>query len=1023
MMSSICAFYQSYTTMKSPIPTPFFLSILLLSGCSAGDRPPGHLSPEKALESFQVHPDFRVEIFAAEPHVIDPVELVFDEDGRAFVAEMLDYPTDPPAGDSPRSRIRLLEDFDRDGRVDHSRVFAENLLQVTSMLPWKGGLIVTSAPDILYLKDTNGDLRADLRQVLFTGFSMGDPEARVTNLRFGIDNWIYASNHGQPGTITSPAFPEAPSVSVLGTDFRFRMDRGRFEAASGTGQFGLAIDDWGHRFITQNTIHVRHVVIPRRYLERNHYLARVNTTQDISDHGRPSAQIFQLTPPQYWRKVRTQIRQRRFDELGVDRTEVASGYFTGASGGTFYTGDTFLEKYRGNLFTGDVAGNLVHRDVIFPDGPTFRATRAPEEQDREFLASTDPWFRPCNFTTGPDGNLYMVDIYREFIETPASIPEGLLKDMDMYSGDELGRIYRIVRADAPPARPPEPRLSGTATQLLVRLLEQENNWWRLTGHRMLIEKQDPSAIPVLRTLVQGDPPPVRVHALYVLDAYSALDHDLLETALKDAYPGVRENALRLAEGFPTLEGALAKMVDDPSPQVALQLALSLGEFSGQESFQALVTLASRYGQDPWFRTAILSSERGSSARLLQDMLRAGEFFREPDPEKEKFLEELAAVIGARNRAQEVGRMMNLLSRTRALQAEGWQVAGLNGLSRGLELAGAHRLKIPGTEAMLFGRLRSSSEKVQTAALILARHFEIRSLILTSADQAADETLSIARRKAAIQSLAGGEFSNVRRVLEELLDAQLGPELLRTTILTLGLFEDSDVTDLLIPRWKKLGPEARNQALDVLLGHRARVPQLLEAIEGGHIERAALDLPRREKLLHNPDAEVRARAAPLFQKDDEQSGRAQLWESYRSVLDLEGDSTRGKPVFEEKCGTCHLPREDKQVGPDLARVKGDTGTQLLQKILDPSRQIDPSYTNYIVVTTDGRIHDGVIASETPGTLTLRSGEEEDNTILRLNVSSIRASSVSLMPEGLEKEMSRQDLADVIAFLQGTGLHVH
>ena len=461
---------------------------------------------------------------------------------------------------------------------------------------------------------------------------------------------------------------------------------------------------------------------------------------------------------------------------------------------------------------------------------------------------------------------------------------------------------------------------GTATQLLVRLLEQENNWWRLTGHRMLIEEQDPSAIPVLRTLVQGDPPPVRVHALYVLDAYSALDHDLLETALKDAYPGVRENALRLAEGFPTLEGALAKMVDDPSSQVALQLALSLGEFSGQESFQALVTLASRYGQDTWFRTAILSSERGSSARLLQDMLRAGEFFREPDPEKEKFLEELAAVIGARNRAQEVGRMMNLLSRTRALQAEGWQVAGLNGLSRGLELAGAHRLKIPGTEAMLFGRLRSSSEKVQTAALILARHFEIRSLILTSANQAADETLSIARRKAAIQSLAGGEFSDVRRVLEELLDAQLGPELLRTTILTLGLFEGSGVTDLLIPRWKKLGPEARNQALDVLLGHRARVPQLFEAIAAGHIERAALDLPRREKLLHNPDAEVRDRAAPLFQKDDEQSGRAQLWESYRSVLDLEGDSTRGKPVFEEKCGTCHLPREDKQVGPDLARVE-------------------------------------------------------------------------------------------------------
>ncbi len=1009
--------------MKNLIPTSLFLSILMLSGCSGGDRPPGHLSPEKALESFQVHPDFRVEIFAAEPHVIDPVELVFDEDGRAFVAEMLDYPTDPPAGDSPRSRIRLLEDFDADGRIDHSRVFADDLLQVTSMLPWKGGLIVTSAPDILYLKDTNGNLRADLRQVLFTGFSMGNPESRITNLRFGIDNWIYASNNGQPGTITSPAFPEAPPVSVLGTDFRFRMDLGRFEAASGRGQFGLAIDDWGHRFITQNTIHVRHVVIPRRYLERNLFLARGNAVQDISDHGRPSVQVFQLTPPQYWRKARTQIRQRRFDELGVNRTEVASGYFTGASGGTLYTGDTFLEKYRGNLFTGDVAGNFVHRDVIFPDGPTFRAARAPEEQDREFLASTDPWFRPCNFTIGPDGNLYMVDIYREFIETPASIPEDLLKDMDMYSGDDLGRIYRIVRADAPPPRSVEPRLSEMATQLLVRLLEQENNWWRLTGHRLLIEKQDPSAIPVLKSLVQGDPPPVRVHALYVLDAYSALDQDLLETALGDPYPGVRENALQLAENYPALEGRLAKMVDDPSPRVALQLALSLGEFSGPESFKALVTLASRSGQDPWFRTAILSSERGSSARLLQEMLGEGNFFEVPDSEKEKFLEELAAVIGARNRAQEVGRMMNLLSRTRALQTEAWQVAGLNGLARGLELAGARRLKISGAEATLARLLRSSSEEVQAAALNLARHFTIPNLIANSSRQAQDADLPVARRKAAIQSLTGVGFTGVQNVFEQLLDSELDPELLKTAILSLGGFEEAGVRDVLISRWKRFGPEARNHALDVLLGHRARVPQLLEAIEGGQIEPAALDLPRREKLLHHPDAEVRDRAAPLFQQDDELSEGAEQWESYRSLLNLEGNSARGRPVFEEKCGTCHLPRKNKQVGPDLARVKGNTGTRLLQKILDPSRAIDPRYTNYIVVTADGRIHDGVIASETPGTLTLRSGEEEDDTVLRSNISSIRASSISLMPEGLEKEMSRQDLADVIAFLQGAGLHDH
>ncbi len=1000
-----------------------FSSAIFFSGCSVEDRSPGPLSPEQALKSFQIHPDFRIEIFATEPHVIDPVELVFDEDGRAFVAEMLDYPIDPVIGNPPRSRIRLLEDFDKDGRVDHSRIFAENLLQVTSMLPWKGGLIVTSAPDILYLKDTDGDLKADLRQVLFTGFSMGDPQARITNLRFGIDNWIYASNYGQPGTITSPAFPGAQSVSVFGADFRFQIDQGRFEAASGTAQFGLAIDDWGRRFITQNTVHVRHVVIPRRYLERNPYLSRGNTMQDISDHGRPTAQIFQLTSPQDWRKTRTQIRQRRFDELDVDRTEVVSGYFTGASGGTFYTGDTFLEKYRGNLFTGDVVGNLVHRDLIVPEGPIFRAERAPEERDREFLVSTDPWFRPCNFTTGPDGNLYMIDMYREFIETPASIPSSLLKNMNTFSGDELGRIYRIVRVDSPPVQPIEPRLSDTATQMLVRLLEQENNWWRITGHRMLLEKKDLSAIPVLRSLVQGNPPPTRVHALYILDAYSALDQQLVEVALGDPASGVRENALRLAENYPELETRVAEMTNDPSSRVALQLALSLGEFSGQESSKALTTLASRYGHDPWFQTAILSSKTGSSPQLLQAMLHQENFFVEPNSGKEKFLEELTAIIGARSEPQQVAQLINLLYQEQQLQAEAWQVAGLNGLARGLDLAGTHRSRIRVEDMVLTRWLQSGSEKVQVAALNLARHFTNSYLIAVSSRQAKDVSLPMERRRAAIQSLTGGELLNVQKVFEQLLDLEMDPELRKTLIFSLGQFDDPSVTDILISHWKRLSPNARKHVLDVLLGHQTHMLQLLEAIRDGRIERAALDPSRREKLLHHSDFKIKEQAARLFPSDEAPIDRPKPWENYRSVLDINGDSARGRPIFEERCGACHLPKKNKQVGPDLARVKGNTGAQLLQKILDPSQEIDPKYTNYIITTTDGLIHDGVIFSETPGTLTLWSGEEEDNAILRSNILNIRASSISLMPEGLEKDLSQQDLADILAFLQGGTLHNH
>ncbi len=687
--------------MRNPSALFFLLLCTALSpaGCSRG---PGPLSPEEALRSFQIHEGFRVELFAAEPNVIDPVELVFDEQGRAFVAEMLDYPFDPPAGEKPKSRIRLLVDSNDDGRIDSASVFADGLRQVTSLLPWKGGLIATAAPDILYLQDTDGDGQADRREVLFTGFSMGDdPQSRVTNLRFGVDNWIYASNSRQQGTITSPIFPDAPAVRVLGADFRFRLDRKRFEPASGGAQFGLAMDDWGHRFLTQNTVHVRHVVIPRRYLERNPFLTSGRAVEDISDHGRPSAPIFQLTPPQYWREVRTRMRQRRFDELSVDRKEIASGYFTGASGGTIYSGDTFGEEFRGNLFTGDVSGNLVHRDLLRADGVTFTAQRAAEERDREFLASTDPWFRPCNFTTGPDGNLYMVDIYREFVETPASIPEELLEDMDMYSGNRRGRIYRIVPSSEPAAKPVKPNLGRAGIAELVRLLSHPNGWWRLTAQRLLLERQDASAVPALqKVLKQSDSPQARLHALYALEGLNVLQASMVRAALDDAHPGVREHAVRLSDRFPVLAAQLASRVTEPSARVAFQLALSLGNYKDSGSFQALVALAARNSHDPWFRTAILSSEAGSSVRMLEALLARPAFFQNTETGKEKFLEELSAVIGARNDREEVGRLLRILAASPSLRSEDWQVAGLSGLARGLKPAGATRLRIPGAETFL-----------------------------------------------------------------------------------------------------------------------------------------------------------------------------------------------------------------------------------------------------------------------------------------------------------------------------------
>ncbi len=997
--------------MKSLKPLPFLF--LLLFGCSTDDRPLP-LSAEETLETFQISEDFRVEIFAAEPHVTDPVELVFDGKGRAWVAEMRDYPYDPPEGEPYKSRVRVLEDRDGDGRIDHSTIFAEDLPHVKSVLPWQGGLLVSSAPDILYLKDTDGDLKADEKTVLFTGFTtLVDPEGRVNNLRFGLDNWIYVSNDSQAGEIKFSRRPEGAPVSVLGADFRFRLDRDLFEAASGATRFGQTFDVWGHRFFSQAGRHVNHVVMARRYLQRNPFLTAPKVSIHISQHDQ---HIFQLTPPEPWRETRTRMRRRRFKEIGMEREMQSSGFFTGATGATIYTGDTFPEAYRSNLFTGEVAGNLIHRDILSPAGATFAANRPQEEQGKEFLASTHRWFRPANFTVGPDGNLYVVDICREFVETPASIPEPIQKGKDFFSGTNLGRIYRIVPKDHPSGSMTWPALHQAETAELVENLGHPNQWWRLTSQRLLLERQDPSAVPLLEEMVVRRASPLaRLHALYALEGAGALNSSLISTALEDTEPGVREHAVMLAEDFPELLDRLTAMASDPSPRVLFQLALSLGQFEGKKVEQSFRRLVERNGEDKWQRTAILSSESGSSLDLLASMIKEPAYFESESSGKASFLEELAAVIGARNRGNEAQRFIGLLAHNKVLKKESWQAPALRGFGHGLELGHVRRLSGYGSERALKALLSSSSETVREEAAGVVQHFRIPSLLAAAKKQVLRNELPRAQRSSAIRTLAGARFQEVQEIFAGLLASSLESDLRKVTLNTLTHFDHPQVSQLILVHWSTFSPEERRQALGILLNHKVRVVHLLDALEEGKIERAALDHQQQEILRQYPDPEVQKRALELLQREAGDRGR--VVEDYSPALDLEPDPLNGKELYNQECARCHNVKDGARFGPSLqGSVQGHTRTQLLYDILNPSGTILSLYRSYIVTTNDGGVFGGIIARETPGTLTLRSGPGEEETILRGRITEIRASDVSLMPEGFEDNLSRQEIADVIAFMQ-------
>ena len=656
------------------------LLFILFVADSFAQRYAAPLSPEESLKKLNIVNGFSVQLFASEPHVFDPVALEFDEMGNAYVIEMPDYPYEVEPGKG-HGRIRILKDTDGDGKIDKSIIFAENVTEATSMLPWKGGLIVTAAPNIIYLKDTNGDGKSDSSEILFSGFFQNNSEAQVTSLKLGVDNWIYANNNGQSGKVTLSKTPGAAALEVRGADFRFRMDRNIFELETGPGQFGQTIDDYGHRFFSQNSIHLQQAVIPWRYTHRHAFLPTSKFNVTVTDHQEI---MFQETAPPYWRAERSARRNKAYKESNLNRIEYAEDRFSGATGSTIYNGDAMPKEFYGNVFTADVSGHLVHRDILSPSetSPVLIAKRPENEKDREFIYSTDTWFRPVTFSVGPDGYLYILDYYRQHIETPVSIPDDLKADMDFMAGSDMGRIYRVLPNNST-YKNVSVNLKDASSLKLLDYLSHTNGWYRTQAQRLLLERQDKSIVPMVNKIFNTSTDSgTRLRLLYVLEGLSSLNSSIISKGLQDSSPGVRENALILAERYPETLPLVIKLINDSSKRVALQAALSLGEFKGQAIIPAFTEVVQKQGQNDWFRSAVLSSEAGSSPDILKALVQQNSFFQNVEPWKLSFLQDLSNIIGARHNKTQFSAFLDIMSLP-AMNGANLQASALKGLKMGL----------------------------------------------------------------------------------------------------------------------------------------------------------------------------------------------------------------------------------------------------------------------------------------------------------------------------------------------------
>lgn len=952
-------------------------------------------SPEDSLKTLKLKSGFHAEIVATEPLIRSPMGMDFDEYGRAFVVELPEYNQYGSQKSHGKGAIKFLEDTNGDGRYDKSTAYVENLNYPTAVACWDGGILVGAAPDIFYCKDTDGDGKADITRKLFTGFGQDKAgEGMLNSFHWRFDNQFHIPTGLDGGDIVPvqehPAKDAHPvsAISARGQHL-FLEPRGmRLTATSGGGQHGMSLDDWNQRwFVCGNSEPMNVVMYDGRYLARNPYLQAPAAAVNIAQDGKYT-KLMRLSGVEPWRILRTRLRSKGIIP-GSDEGGSPSGFFTGATGVTVYRGDAWPAEYRGQVFVGEVANNLVYRARLEPSGVGLVSHRA--DPDAEFLASSDNWFRPVQFANAPDGTLYVLDMYRELIEGAAFVAPQILKHMDASAGADKGRIYRI----APDGYKfqPVPKLGDLPTVELVKLFEHPNVWHRDTASRLIYQRQDRSAVAPLKDLAQNSKSPLaQIMALYSLRGLNALEPALL-LSIKPTEPKAREHILKLAEAFAgevEVREAVLTMADDPDLRVRYQTAFTLGEFSGEKATHALASLAARDGANSWMQMAILSSVGNRRGEFLATLLKDANARKLPHVRA--IMGIIASQIGAANAKQDIALFVQQLDQ-------------LTDADKGLAADLVKQLvsKQPAANTLLSGAAGGKAKEIIAAMIRDAREVAVNTEKMPP------------DRAAAVRTLATASFADNKELFAELLQSRQPQPVQAAVLETLARFDSPEVPTLIFEVWSSQTPQLRATSVETLFTRPKWISMFLDAVEKETIARADLDPARIALLQKHQDEAIRTRALKLFAGAG-LARRQEVVDAYQKALELKGDVDRGRMLFRKTCAACHkLENFGESIGADLNAIKDRGNAAVLLNILDPNREVKPQFLSYVVVLDSGLNLTGMIASENANSLTLRKADNTTETVLRVNIEELKSTGISFMPEGLEKQIDVPGMADILAYL--------
>ena len=1011
-------------------------------------------TPEESLSTIEVAPGLKVELVAAEPLIQDPVAFEWDVQGRLWVVQMGGYPngaTDADGNPDSGGEVRVLEDTDGDGKYDKATTFLDGLNFPTGIHRWRNGVIITDAPEIVYAEDTNGDLRADAVETLYRGFAEGNQQHRVNGLRWGLDNWLHVANGDSGGMIENvsrlhPDWRDEPrnegskggdidwfdflssgsqvsgprdGVSIRGRDLRIQPDYGMMDPVAGQSQFGRCRDNWGNWFGGNNSRPMWHNTLEDKYTRRNPHFAAGDSRREIFQPPGASP-IFPIS--------RTLERFNDHDR---------ANRFTSACSAMIYRDWLLGEEFAGDAFVCEPVHNLVSRRIVTRNETTFSAKRSANETDREFLASSDNWFRPVMARTGPDGALWIADMYRFVIEHPEWISKDWQEKLDLQAGNGMGRIYRVIRetnaaccgAGGEPAgtspSPSDPSKDERAwlttawddapNQALLDRLASSNGWWRDTAQRLILHREDDTLNQPLREMAKSHSSPLaRLHALCLTTPQLIDRQEFLISMLQDTHPEIRRHAIRISEIWlhprnndrnADLRKTVLAMVDDDDPRVALQLAYSIGRIVGNEpvdeprSGDVLAKLLTRHRDHPQIFAAVMSSLTSNNVEdVLSEVIRLEE---RSDSELVLNLVEQTAAFGR------LDGVANYLKTAVASDDQSINSAHLNHVASVIKSVRRHET--------LWRNLQKAPAWNSTVAPAIARCVAHANAILN------DAGVEVAERVSAVQFLAtvGTGQKSGSDQLAAFVSPKNPPALQSAVLSALITMADLRTPDRLLSQWRTLTPTSRSQVAEALLNRTEWTPTLLAALEDGSVADRDLNATQRDRLLRNQSEVIRTRSAKIFSSPGN-NARHEIVKRFEADVRSPGNVAQGRILFEKRCSACHrLQGLGKSIGADLTALRDRSTLALLTAILDPNRAVESKFLAYTVATDSGRVFSGMLTSESGNSITLVATDGKQHVILRKDIDNMVSSGRSLMPEGLEKDLSASDIADVIAFVQTSG----